>query len=101
MAKTIDEALLSALKYGGLDKSNLSEIVGIIDKFNSKGIRPHKVFPLGIPYPDGVTMQASLDLPKLHTLLDELLKLPRIEHVKVFPKGIPYPDIFHVEIGIR
>lgn len=101
MAKRIDEELLGALKYSGIDKSNLSEIIGIINKFSLKGIRPHKVFPLGIVWPDGVAMHASLEVAQLHTLLDELLKLPRIEGVKIFPKGIPFPDIFEVEVGIR
>lgn len=101
MAKSIDKELLAALKYSGLDKSNLSELVRIVNGFNEQGIKPNKVFPYGIPYPDGVRMHASLDRDQLGTLVDLLKKRLRIDRVRVFPKGIPFPDIFHVEIDIR
>jgi len=79
----------------------LSEIVKIVNGFNEHGLKPTKVFPYGIPYPDGVRVHVALDGNQLGTLVDVLKKGFRIDRMKVFPKGIPFPDIFHVEIGIR
>ncbi len=101
MPKSIDKELLAALKYSGLDKSNLSEIVKILSGFKERGLRPTKVFPYGIPYPDGVRVHVSLDANQLGSLVDILKKGARIDKLEVFPKGIPFPDIFQVEIGIR
>jgi len=101
MTKSIDNELLAALKYSGLDKSNLAEIVKMVSGFNEKGLKPTKVFPKGIPYPDGVWVHVALDGNQLGALVDVLKKGFRIDGIRVFPKGIPFPDIFHVEIGIR
>ena len=101
MPKSIDKELLTALKYSGLDKSNLTQLVKIVSGFNKRGIKPTKVFPYGIPYPDGVRVTASLTADRLTAILDVLKGVPRIERIRVFPKGIPFPDIFDVEIGVR
>src|SRR3954466_7356315 len=101
MPKSIDKELLAALKYSGLDKSNLSEIVQIVSGFHRQGLKPTKVFPYGIPYPDGVNVHLALNGNQLNVLLDILKNVQRIDRLKVFPKGIPFPDIFHAEIGIR
>ncbi len=99
--QSIEKELMDALKYGGIDKANLAELVRIVVDFNAKGIRPYKVFPRGIPVPDGVTVQTLLDAKALQTLVGELGSNPRIRGVEVFPLGIPFPEIFRTEIGIE
>jgi hypothetical protein len=45
----LEKQLLEALKFGGLDKANLAELVRAVVDLNAKGIAPGKVFPRGLP----------------------------------------------------
>ena len=69
-AQELEKYLMAALQYGGLDKQNLAEIVGLLSKYNEKGLVPVKVFPIGIPKPDGVGVQYLVGREELATLLD-------------------------------
>jgi hypothetical protein len=97
----IDEVVMSALRWGGLDSDNLREIVGIVSGVNQAGLRPFRVFPKGIPAPDGVWIHTIVTLDRAESLLKILQQYERIDVVRLFPKGIPRPDILVAEIGIR
>lgn len=98
--KGMEEQLMTALRFGGLDRDNLQELVKATASFAEKGIRPIKIFPIGIPSPDGVEMHAIVTNDALQSLIS-ILKNPRIHTVRIFPKGIPVPDVFLTEIRIR
>jgi len=97
----IDEVVMRTLQFGGLNPENVTELVEIVVTIDRAGIRPVKVFPKGIPAPDGAWVQTVLDLSQVQTLLGLLQEIPRIDEVRVFPKGIPYPDTFIAEVGLR
>jgi hypothetical protein len=97
----IDEVVMRTLQFGGLNPENVAELVEIVVTIERAGIRPVKVFPKGIPAPDGAWVQTVLDLSQVQTLLGLLQEIPRIDEVRVFPKGIPFPDTFIAEVGIR
>jgi|SRR5882672_515184 len=101
MPKSIDKAVLEALKYSGLDRRNLAEIIRIIGTINQSGIRPMKVLPNGIPVVDGVRVDTNLNPGQLEVLVSLLRKLRRLDRVWVFPKGIPVIDNFQVGFEIR
>jgi hypothetical protein len=97
----IDEVVMRTLQFGGLSSENIAELVEIVVKIHHAGIRPVKVFPKGIPAPDGAWVHTVLTSDQLQTLLVLVQEIPRIDEVRVFPKGIPFPDTFLAEVGIR
>src|SRR6202012_2204609 len=84
---SIEDALMQQLRFGGIDKENLKEMVGIVAGVQKGGLREVKVFPKGTIAP------ASF-------LTDILLKPPRLGGVVLFPYGTPWPEIFKVNIDI-
>jgi hypothetical protein len=98
---TFEEALMRELRFGGLEKDNLKELVDIVAGINKGGLKKIKVFPRGIPVVDGVQVTGIVDSTELNKLLGEiLLKTPRLGGVVVFPYGIPFPEIFRVNINV-
>ena len=96
-----EEVLMRELRFGGIDKENLKELVGIVAKIQRGGLKKFKVFPLGIPVPDGVRLSGMIDAGEANKFLGELLmKTPRLGGVVVFPYGIPWPEIFRVNIDV-
>ena len=98
--ESIEKHLLEALKFGGLDRANLAELVRVVVGFNAKGITPVRVFPNGIPVPDGLRVQATLDAEALAVLANELQVNAAIRGVVIFPYGIPSIDTFQTQIDI-
>lgn len=89
-----------SLRFGGIQDEQAKELVDIIGGFRKQGW-PVKVFPKGIPAPDGVTVHTTFHEDRLEELLRALRENHRIDGVKIFPKGIPNPEVFHTEIDIR
>ncbi len=48
--ESIAEALMRELRFGGIDKENLKELVGIVAGIQKGGLKRFKVFPKGIPF---------------------------------------------------
>jgi hypothetical protein len=97
----IEEQLMHLLRYGGLEKQNLAELIKIIASFAQHGVRPIKVFPIGIPAPDGVGFHVLLPHSELLDLLKYIIETDRIHGIEIFPKGIPRPDVFLTEVRLR
>lgn len=97
----IDKTVMRSLRFGGLQEENLKELVGIVSRFSEAGLKPVKVFPKGIPAPDGAWIHTLLDFDRLQTLFELVRETGRIDTIRIFPKGIPIPDVYHAEIGIR
>jgi len=96
-----EEALMRELRFGGIDKENLKELVGIVAGIQKGGLKRFKAFPKGIPVPDGLRVTGVIDAGEANRFLGEiLLKTPRLGGVVVFPYGIPWPEIFRVNIDI-
>ena len=95
------EHLMAALQFGGLEKQNLAELVDMLSQYNEKGLAPVKVFPIGIPYPDGVGAQYLLQAADLHTFIDVVAGSSRTNRFIFFPKGIPNVLEYLVEVEIR
>lgn len=94
----VEDTLMNALKFSGLDRNHLSELVSIVKNI---GLKPVKVFPYGIPVPDGVGIEVSLNAKGLGALVNRLDKIARIDKIDIFPKGIPYPQMFDAQIRIK
>jgi hypothetical protein len=98
---SIEEALLRELRYGGIDKDNLKELVGIVAGFHKAGLKKFKVFPKGIPVPDGLRISGVVEAGDVNRILGEILaRTPRLSAIYAFPYGIPWPEIFRVNIDL-
>jgi hypothetical protein len=99
--ESIEEALMRELRFGGIDKENLKELVGIVAEIHKRGLKRIKVFPKGIPAPDGLRVTGIIDAGDASRFLGEImLRTPRLGAVAAFPYGIPWPEIFRVRIGL-
>ena len=99
--ESIEERLARELRFAGLDKENLKELVEIAAAIQKGGLRRFKAFPKGIPVPDGLRVTGVVEAPELAAFLGKLLpSTPRLGGVVVFPYGIPLPDVFRVNIDI-
>ncbi len=96
-----DQALMHELRFGGLHKENLEELVGIVAGIHKVGLTRVKVFPIGIPAVTGVQVSGVVEAGAVSEFLRQVLtSTPRLGGVVVFPYGIPWPEIFRVNIDI-
>jgi len=89
------------LRFGGFDKDNLKELVGIVAGLQKGGLKKFKVFPRGIILADSLHVTGTIDAGDTARFLGEiLLNTPRLGGIVVFPFGTPLPEIFKVNINI-
>jgi hypothetical protein len=90
-----------ALRLTGIDREHVKELTASVAKLREAGLRPVRVFPKGIPVPDGVWVHTLVKPDELERLASLLRDFELIDELRVFPKGIPRPDLFLAEIGLR
>lgn len=100
--ESLEKELIHALRFSGLDKENLNELVRIVVGLNDGGLEQLRVFPKGIPpVVDGLQVQAMVNPEELAAILNQILtNTPRLRGVSVFPYGIPNPEIFQVNVDL-
>ena len=47
--ESLEQGLMRELRFGGIDKENLKELVGIVATLYKGGLKKVKTFPKGIP----------------------------------------------------
>ena len=101
-SESLEKQLLHALRFSGLEKENLNELVQIVVELRRGGLDQVRVFPKGQPpRVDGLQVQALVDTGKLSTILNRILtETPRLRGVTVFPYGIPRPEIFQINVDL-
>ena len=101
-SEPLEKQLLHALRFSGLEKENLNELVQIVVELRRGGLDQVRVFPKGQPpRVDGLQVQALVDTGKLSTILNRILtETPRLRGVTVFPYGIPRPEIFQINVDL-
>ena len=98
--RSFEEALMHELRFGGLDKDNLNELLGSVAQIQKGGIKAIRVFPKGIPRPEGLQVSGIMDAAQFANFSQILMKTPRVGRVEVFPHGIPWPDMVRVKIDL-
>jgi hypothetical protein len=100
-SESLEKELLHTLRFGGLDKENLNELVSIVVGLRKEGLERMKIFVKGIPVPEGLNLQAFVDPGHLSAILTRILmETPRLQGVSVFPYGIPKPEIFQISVDL-
>lgn len=99
--ESIEDTLMHQLRFGGIDKENLTEMVGIVAGLHAVGLKKLKVFPKGTIAPDSLRVSGTIEASDATRFLGEiLLKTSRLGSVVIFPYGVPWPEIFTVNIDI-
>jgi hypothetical protein len=96
--KSLEEGLLEYLKYADIDKQKLSDAVKtIVHIANTTETNPMRIFPKGIPGPDGWGWWNWFDNEeRMLSYIKNIISRSNIS-VDVFPLGIPKPDGWLVE----
>ena len=99
---SIEEAAVQELKYCGMDKENLRELVAIVARLQRAGLKKIKLFPKGQPpIVDGLSVSGIVDGGDAERALGQIaLQTPRLGGLEVFPYGIPWPEIFRVRVDL-
>jgi len=100
--ESLEKELIHALRFSGLDKENLNELVRIVVGLNDEGLDQLRVFPKGIPpIIDGLQVQSVVNTEDVAAVLHRILTgTPRLRGVSVFPYGIPTVDVFQVIVDL-
>jgi hypothetical protein len=94
----LDYYLLDRLKFSGLEKENLHDLVGIISLKNKYGIAPLVMTTHGDPVPIGLTVSYIMDSITMNKLLKVPLDTRRLSSVTVAPRGIPH--CLHLDVKV-
>jgi hypothetical protein len=98
---SLDHDLLQRMKFSGLDKDNLTDLVSIVVSLKNKyGITPFSATPKGHPVSDGLTVRYLMEGTTLNKMMNILLDTPRLSMITVLPRGIPNPVQFEVNISL-
>jgi hypothetical protein len=97
-----EQALLRELRFGGLQKENLEELVKIAAGLFKAGLQKVKGLPKGIPpVIDGLELTGVVDHAAINGLLQRIIQdTPRLTRVSILPYGIPNPEIFRVAVSL-
>jgi hypothetical protein len=97
----LDHHLFERMKFSGLDKENLTDLISIVVSLKTKyGITPFAAVPQGHPVPNGLTARYILEGTTLNKLMNILLDTPRLQMISVLPRGIPNTTQFEVNISV-
>lgn len=97
---SIEKQMMEVLKYGGLQREHLSELVRIASEVTVKsGLRLDDYFPLGMPLPDLVGFRGTLkDRQTLSRFVEIVSELDMIREFNIWRYGQPpHPSVFMVD----
>jgi len=98
---SLDYYLLDRMKFSGLERENLSDLVSIIISLKNKyGIVPFAIGAHGEPIPNGVVVSYLMESSMMNKLLNVLLDTPRLNSVTVLPRGIPRSPHFEIKVTL-
>jgi hypothetical protein len=96
---SLDYYLLDRMKYSGLDKENLADLVSIIISLKNKyGIVPYALAAHGQPIPTGAVASYLIDSLGMNKMLSVLMDTPRLTSVTIVPRGIPRSRHFELQL---
>jgi hypothetical protein len=98
---SLDHHLLEHLRYSGLDRENLADLVSIVVSLKNKyGIVPFAADAQSSPVTNALTVRYLLESLTLNKIMNILLDTPRLSAVTLMPRGIPKSMQFEVSITL-
>ena len=94
---SLEQHLVERLRYSGMDRENLSDIISIIASLKNKyGITPLTVTTTNSVVPTALAARYMLQSTMLNKLMNLLLDTPRLVELAVRPYGYPRPTQFEL-----
>ncbi len=98
---SFDQHLLDRLRYCGMERENLADLVSIIASLKNKyGIQPFIVSAVGRPIPTALLARYNLQATMLNKLMNLLLDTPRLAELAVRPYGYPRATQFELQLTL-
>lgn len=98
---SLEHHLIDRLRYSGMDRENLSDLVSIIGSLKNKyGIQPFTVNVTGSPHPMALVARYNLQATMLNKLMNLLLDTPRLVELAVRPYGYPRASQFELQLTL-
>lgn len=98
---SLEHHLVERLRYSGMDRENLSDLVSIIASLKNKyGIQPFTVNADGSPHPTALVARYTLQATMLNKLMNLLLDTPRLVELAVRPYGYPRASQFELQLTL-
>jgi hypothetical protein len=97
---SFEQTLMRELQAGNIDKTRLQEMVGAVAAIQRAGLKGIKVFPRGIPVPDGVRIAGTIGVGDAEKLLGLVARTPNFSTLVYFPYGIPWPEIYRINLDL-
>ncbi len=98
---SLDYYLFERLRFSGIEKENLEDLVGILASLKNKyGIAPFAAVAEGQPVANGITARYLVESITLNKVMNVLLDTPRLQKVSVLPRGIPKSSQFEVQVTL-
>jgi hypothetical protein len=101
--ESLEQQLLHLLRFSGIEKDHLRELVSIVVGLKSNGLGAFRIFPRGIGRVDGLTVQTTVPAPDITNLLINIFGInhpTRIGGVVIFPYGILAVDSYQVNLSL-
>jgi hypothetical protein len=98
---SLDYYLFDRLRFCGIDKDNLEDLVSIVTSLKNKyGLAPYAVAAQGQPVPNSLAASYLIDSITLNKVMNVLMDTPRLQMVGILPRGIPKSNQFELEITL-
>ena len=97
----LDHHLIEHLKFSGLERDNLNDLITIVVSLKSKyGIVPLAAAAQGNPLSNALTVNYVMESIALNKIINILMDIPRLNSITVRPLGIPKSSQFNVIITL-
>ena len=98
---SLDQQMLEHLKYCGIERDNLLDLVGLFVSFKNKyGLLPYALAAEGNPVPNALTARYLVDSITLGKVTNALLDVPRLNRVTIIPRGVPKTTQYEVAVTL-
>ena len=98
---SLDHHLLERMKFSGMERENLSDLVSIVVSLKNKyGLMPFTAYPQGHPVPNALAVRYIMDTVSLNKIMNILVDTPRLHTLTLSPRGIPRSGQYEVTITL-
>jgi hypothetical protein len=98
---SLDHNLLEHMKFSGMDRENLADLVSIIVSLKNKyGLMPFAAAAEGHPVPDALAVRYIVDTLTLNKVMSILMDTPRLNTLMLAPRGIPKTGQYEVVVTL-
>jgi len=98
---SLDHQILDHLKYCGIDRDNLADLVSLFVSLKNKyGLVPFAMAAESNPIPNALTARYLLDSITINKVTNVLLDTPRLNRVTITPRGIPKGTQYEIAVTL-